>query len=342
MHICGWFLTVTAVLNYTFAYLPHRDCSFHIGHKHHSINMSKSIRSFFAPAISSNKKPRIEVAAAAVSGGKVDCTPDSVEVTAKTSSLSSETDQNVAPPSVTTAPTTATGTSGASGWPPLDGLEPGWRNALQPQFDRPYFRRLMQYLSSEVKSHTVYPPSNEIFMALNLCPLDEVKVVVIGQDPYHGPGQAHGLAFSVKKGIQIPPSLRNMITEAQNDVGIKKPINGDLTCWAQQGVLMLNTVLTVRKGEANSHQKKGWEDFTDAIVKELRKKQDIVYLLWGKPAQNKCSGIDPKNNVIITCSHPSPLAAYKTNEPFISSKCFSRCNAALENFGQTPINWEIK
>ena len=147
--------------------------------------------------------------------------------------------------------------SQATGWPPMDTLEPTWRERLLPEFQKPYFQRLMQFLAAESRSHTIFPPSNQLFTALNLCAFDTVKVVVIGQDPYHGPGQAHGLAFSVQKGVQVPPSLRNMITEAQNDpaVRIPAPTHGNLECWAKQGVLMLNTVLTVRKAEANSHQK---------------------------------------------------------------------------------------
>lgn len=176
-----------------------------------------------------------------------------------------------------------------TGWPPMDNLEPSWRRRLQPEFRKPYFQRLLQFLATESQSHTIFPPSNQIFTALNLCPYDGVKVVVIGQDPYHGPGQAHGLAFSVQKGVQPPPSLRNMITEAQNDpaLNIPKPTHGNLECWSRQGVLLLNAVLTVRKADANSHQKKGWEEFTDAIVRELGKKEGLVYLLWGKPAQAK-------------------------------------------------------
>lgn len=149
----------------------------------------------------------------------------------------------------------------STGWPPLDTMESSWRRRLAPEFHKPYFQRLMQFLTNEARQHTIFPPSNQLFTALNLCPFDTVKVVVIGQDPYHGPGQAHGLAFSVQKGVQLPPSLRNMITEAQNDpaVRIPAPKHGNLECWACQGVLMLNTVLTVRKAEANSHQKKGYE-----------------------------------------------------------------------------------
>eukprot|EP01036_Dinobryon_divergens_P027089 gene27089-35804_t len=212
------------------------------------------------------------------------------------------------------------------GWPPMDSLEPSWRQRLLPEYTKPYFQRLMAFVGQEIDSgKTIYPPSEDVFTALNLCPFDKTRVVIIGQDPYHGPGQAHGLAFSVRKGVQIPPSLRNMITEH----------------WATQGVLLLNTVLTVRKADANSHQKKGWEEFTDSVVRELGKRKGLVYLLWGKPAQLKCKGIDSKSNVVITSSHPSPLSAYKTDEAFIGSRCFSRCNAALVAAGQQPIDWNI-
>lgn len=175
------------------------------------------------------------------------------------------------------------------GWPPFDEIESGWRCRLQGEYRKPYFQKLLKFLEKETQAHTVFPPSSQIFTSLNLCSYDNVKVVVIGQDPYHGPGQAHGLAFSVQKGVALPPSLKNMITEAQNDpkVRIPSPAHGNLTCWSQQGVLLLNTALTVRKAEANSHQKQGWEEFTDAIVKELGKKEGLVYLLWGKPAQAK-------------------------------------------------------
>jgi len=233
---------------------------------------------------------------------------------------------------------------GSFGWAPFDTLEPGWKASLSKEFNKSYFQNLMKFLAVEAKSQTIFPPSNEIFTALNLCPLDSVKVVVIGQDPYHGPGQAHGLAFSVRRGVAIPPSLKNMIKEAQEDpnVKIKAPQHGNLEGWSRQGVLMLNTVLTVRKGDANSHQKKGWETFTDAVVKVLSTRKNIVYLLWGNPAQLKCQGIDGKNNTMITTSHPSPLGAYKTSSPFMGSRCFSRCNEALEAYGKDPIDWNIE
>eukprot|EP01039_Chlorochromonas_danica_P004919 gene4919-5399_t len=230
-------------------------------------------------------------------------------------------------------------------WPPMDTLEKSWRQRLLSEYSKSYFSRLLAFLSSETATagKVIYPPSDQIFTALNLCPYDQVKVVIIGQDPYHGPGQAHGLAFSVKKGVPAPPSLKNIFSELQADpaIHITKPSHGNLEKWSHQGVLLLNTVLTVRKAEANSHQKKGWEEFTDAIVRELAKKQGLVYLLWGKPAQNKCAGIDHRANVVLTSSHPSPLAAYKTNEPFMGSRIFSRCNEALVRQGKEPIDWNV-
>jgi len=226
----------------------------------------------------------------------------------------------------------------------MEEMHPSWKVRLESEIKKPYMERLVSFLVTESKSHAVYPPREQVWTALNLTPFDKVKVIVIGQDPYHGPNQAHGLAFSVAKGIAIPPSLRNMIAEASRDPGTAIPAkapHGNLECWSKQGVLMLNTCLTVRKGEANSHQKKGWEEFTDAIVRELGKRQGLVYLLWGSPAQAKCKAIDVKKNRVIKSSHPSPLAAYKTSEPFMGSNCFSKCNEALQELGHSPIDWHI-
>jgi uracil-DNA glycosylase len=168
-------------------------------------------------------------------------------------------------------------------------------------------------------------------------------VVILGQDPYHGEGQAHGLCFSVQQGVATPPSLRNIHKEAASDVGtVAKPGHGCLTKWAQQGVLLINTCMTVRKGEANSHSKQGWEAFTDAVIKHVSKnKQGVVFLLWGKPAAKKYELVDGKRHHLITSSHPSPLGATKTDMPFIGSKCFSRCNAFLEEAGGAPIDWRV-
>lgn len=205
------------------------------------------------------------------------------------------------------------------------------------------------------KTATVYPPPEDVFSALNLIPLDQVKVVIVGQDPYHGPGQGHGLCFSVRKGVRIPPSLNNIYKELSNDPGVNFPTNnqmpthGCLDRWARQGVLLLNAVLTVRRGEANSHKGKGWEDFTDEILKILvRDRREsgkgIVYLLWGKPASKKVESVlgkDNSNQITISSSHPSPLGATKTNSPFIGSRCFSRANEALQKMGQEPIDWNV-
>ena len=208
-------------------------------------------------------------------------------------------------------------------WEPLAGLSPSWRGIVHSESEQPYFRDLIAFVKAEQAKHTVYPPPKEIFSAFNLCPLDSVRVVVIGQDPYHGPNQAHGLAFSVKAGVNLPPSLRNIFTELRSDLGISPPRGGNLEKWSRQGVMLLNTVLTVRKGEAFSHQKRGWEQFTDAVIRKLAAgDRRLVFLLWGKPAQSKVAtcGIDLARHVVITSSHPSPLAASKTNEPFLGSK----------------------
>lgn len=205
------------------------------------------------------------------------------------------------------------------------------------------------------KSATVYPPPSDVFSALTLCPLEKVKVVIVGQDPYHGPNQGHGLCFSVRKGVQVPPSLRNIYKELQNDPEVDFPRNGRmpnhgyLELWARQGVLMLNAVLTVRRGEANSHKRKGWEDVTDEILRVLSRDcktsgRGLVYLLWGKPASQKIESVlggNHKNQTIISTSHPSPLGATKTSSPFIGSKCFSRANHALEKMGLEPIDWNV-
>ena len=185
----------------------------------------------------------------------------------------------------------------------LESMDSSWKSVLEPEFRKPYLCRLTTFLESEERGgKKIFPPKDCMFSAFSLCPFDDVKVVVIGQDPYHGPNQANGLAFSVTKGVSIPPSLRNIIKEAAEDSALSPRVKGShghgcLEKWAQQGVLMLNTCLTVRRGEANSHQKKGWEDFTDAVVAQLRKKEGLVYLLWGKPAQSKCSNINTSKNL---------------------------------------------
>ncbi len=202
----------------------------------------------------------------------------------------------------------------------------GWKGALSEFLSSEKFSRLSNFVASERRLHTIYPPPHQVFSALNICPLDDVKVVIIGQDPYHGPNQGHGLAFSVQKGINPPPSLKNIYKELVNDEGTSVssyPTHGNLECWAKQGVLLLNTVLTVQHGKANSHSKMGWEDFTDEIVNALnhREKDGLVFLLWGRPAAQKGKGVDVSRHTVITTSHPSPLGATKTNSPFLVSVC---------------------
>lgn len=205
--------------------------------------------------------------------------------------------------------------------------EKSWSNALREEFNKDYFQALERFLDEEEQAHTVYPPKDMRFNALNLTPLDEVKVVIIGQDPYHGKGQANGLAFSVEDGIRIPPSLRNIFKELNSDIGCEVPKNGDLRGWAEQGVLLLNKVLTVREGQANSHKNKGWEKFTDAVI-NLIEQQDrrIVYILWGSSAQAAEKLIRNPEHKIIKSPHPSPLSSYMG---FFGSKPFSKCNELL-------------
>lgn len=206
-----------------------------------------------------------------------------------------------------------------------------------------------QFVSGCRKSHTVFPPPQHTFAALNWTPLDRVKVVIVGQDPYHGPQQAHGLCFSVHKGQRTPPSLRNIYKELLEDPKIENfqsiPQHGYLERWAQQGVLMINAVLTVRKGEANSHQKKGWEELTDQIVRLCGKKKGVVFLLWGKPATKKTetalAGVNKSRHTVICTSHPSPLGATKTKSPFTGSRCFSRANEALLAMGHDEVDWKV-
>ena len=198
-----------------------------------------------------------------------------------------------------------------------------WKSVLGPFLSSEKFERLSNFVESERRLHDVYPPSQFVFSALNKCSFEDVKVVIIGQDPYHGPGQGHGLAFSVQKGVNPPPSLKNIFKELVNDVGIDYPSHGNLESWATQGVLLLNTVLTVQKGKANSHSKMGWEDFTDEIVDSLNKKRDgLVFLLWGGPAAKKGKAVDESKHTVIKTSHPSPLGATKTNSPFLVRSLF--------------------
>jgi uracil-DNA glycosylase len=222
--------------------------------------------------------------------------------------------------------------------------EISWKETLSDAMKSESFLKLATFLQEEQASGaTVYPPHDQIFNAFNLCPVNQVKVVIVGQDPYHGPGQGHGLAFSVRKGVKAPPSLQNVFREATEDVGIEAPEHGNLEHWARQGVLLLNTVLTVRRGEANSHAKRGWEDFTDKVIQELNDQQEgLVFLLWGSPAHKKASGVDTSKHTVIRTSHPSPLGATKTASPFLGSKSFSRTNAALAKMGKDHIDWNVE
>jgi len=217
-----------------------------------------------------------------------------------------------------------------------------WKQALGSFISSDKFQKLANTVSYERNHQTIYPPPDDTFSALNTCSFDSVRVVIVGQDPYHGPGQGHGLAFSVKKGVKIPPSLKNIYKEAVADVNIRDPTHGNLDCWSEQGVLLLNTVLTVQKGVANSHKGIGWEEFTDEIIEVLnREKKGLVFLLWGKQAEKKGQGINQEMHTVITTSHPSPLGATKTNAPFLGSNCFSRCNDALISQDFNPIDWNV-
>ena len=214
-----------------------------------------------------------------------------------------------------------------------------WQSLFTTEFEQPYFKALAKWVDEEYEQTTVFPAKENLFKAFEQTPYEKVKVVIIGQDPYHGAHQSHGLAFSVQKGVKIPPSLRNIYKELESDLGITPAAHGDLSSWAQQGVLLLNTVLTVREGEANSHRKKGWETFTDHVIAYLNARSTpIVFILWGKPAQAKGAMIDTNKHVIIQSFHPSPLAA---SRGFFGSRPFSKANQALIQLGQQPIDWQI-
>lgn len=214
-----------------------------------------------------------------------------------------------------------------------------WQEILKPQFESEYYLNLREFLKSEYSSHTVYPDMYDIFNSLKLTPYQSVKVVILGQDPYHQPGQAHGLAFSVKKGVQIPPSLQNVYKEINADLGLPIPSHGCLTDWAEQGVLLLNTALTVRRGEPMSHKGKGWETFTDAVISALNmREKPVIFLLWGAPARAKKALITSPRHYVLTAAHPSPLSAYNG---FFGCKHFSKANAILEKLGEKPIDWRI-
>lgn len=216
-------------------------------------------------------------------------------------------------------------------------IAPDWKALLEEEFSKPYFEELIRFVKEEYATRRIYPRGSNIFRAFDKCPLDKLKVVIIGQDPYHGPGQAHGLCFSVAEGVPHPPSLQNIFKEVAADIGTPIPVSGNLDRWAEQGVLLLNAVLTVREHEAASHAGKGWEQFTDAVVRKIaERKQGVVYLLWGSYAQRKGAIADPTQNCILKAVHPSPLSAYRG---FLGCKHFSKANEYLIFTGQTPINW---
>ncbi|MFL5321914.1 MAG: uracil-DNA glycosylase [Myxococcaceae bacterium] len=218
-------------------------------------------------------------------------------------------------------------------------IPPDWRKALAGEFDKPYFKELEKFLAEERKTHSVLPPADKVFAALAHTPLDKVKVVLIGQDPYPTKGNANGLSFSVEKGMPIPGSLRNMLKVAETDVGAKYPNNGDLTPWADQGVLLLNTVLTVREGLPNSHRDHGWEMFTRAILDVVNKKQQpVAFMLLGKQAQEFGAGVDTTRHTVVNAPHPSPAAP---GNPFGKTHPFSDVNKALTKAGEKPINWQL-
>ena len=219
-------------------------------------------------------------------------------------------------------------------------LEPEWKAALEDEFSKPYMKELRAFLADRYRAGaTVYPPAPEIFNALNHTPLSKVRVVILGQDPYHGPGQAHGLCFSVRKGVRVPPSLVNIFQEIQSDLEVPVPKHGELTAWAEQGVLLLNTCLTVERGKAGSHHGKGWETFTDRIIGILNEREaPMIFVLWGSPAQRKQALITNPRHFILKSPHPSPLSAYRG---FIGSRHFSKINEKLSEWDQTAIDWRL-
>ncbi|OCK42737.1 uracil-DNA glycosylase [Tenacibaculum soleae] len=216
-------------------------------------------------------------------------------------------------------------------------ISDSWKNILQTEFDKPYFKNLTDFIDSQYKNHTCFPNKEEIFAAFNYCSFNDLKVVIIGQDPYHGKKQANGLCFSVHEDVKHPPSLKNIFKEIETDLETTYPVSGDLSRWATQGVLLLNATLTVREGEAGSHQQKGWETFTDTVIKKIsEKKEDVVFLLWGKFAEKKGSIIDVKKHTIFKAPHPSPLGAWRG---WFGSKHFSKTNTFLKDKGKEIIQW---
>lgn len=216
-------------------------------------------------------------------------------------------------------------------------IDPTWKLRLENEFEREYFVRLSGFIKDEYRQTVVYPPGSLIFNAFNLCPFDKVRAVILGQDPYHGPGQAHGLCFSVRAGTDYPPSLLNIFREIESDLGIQVKKSGDLTRWANQGILLLNATLTVRAHTAGSHQRKGWEEFTDYVIKVLNdEKNSLVFFLWGAYAQKKGESIDRSRHLVLESVHPSPLSA---SRGFFGNKHFSKCNDYLKKNGIEPVDW---
>jgi len=216
-------------------------------------------------------------------------------------------------------------------------IEESWKSHLEEEFNKDYFIKLTEFVREEYTNYPVYPPGKLIFNAFNLCPFNKVKVVIIGQDPYHGPGQAHGLCFSVNDGVAFPPSLINIFKEIKSDLGTNPPATGNLTRWAEQGVLLLNATLTVRAHQAGSHQNHGWETFTDAAIRALAEQQEhLVFILWGAYAQKKGAFIDRNKHLVLSSAHPSPLSAYNG---FFGNKHFSKTNAYLTEHGEQEIIW---
>ena len=214
-----------------------------------------------------------------------------------------------------------------------------WFPWLRAEWEQPYFKNLSAFLKVQYQTKEIYPPRVQVFSAFEACDLPDIKVVILGQDPYHEPGQAHGMCFSVNPGIEIPPSLENIYKELQADCGCYYPNNGYLMPWAKQGVFLLNTVMTVERGRANSHQGRGWETFTDHVIQKINdKKEPVAFLLWGRNARSKVSMIDESRHLVLEAAHPSPLSAYRG---FFGCRHFSRANAFLKSRGREPINWQI-
>lgn len=223
--------------------------------------------------------------------------------------------------------------------PRIPNMEPSWLAVLGDAFDQPYMRDLRAFLHAEKRVHDVYPPGKDIFHAFWATPFEQVRVVILGQDPYHGAGQAHGLCFSVRPGVHPPPSLQNIFKEIHSDLGIAVPSHGHLEHWARQGVLMLNAVLTVRAGQAQSHAGQGWEQFTDRAITELNRRRDgLVFALWGTPAQRKAAMVERSRHIVLSAPHPSPLSAHRG---FFGCRHFSKINESLREAGQVPIDWSL-